>query len=211
MAKKETNKDNPLVIPFGKAVRVGNFKLWRGNYVIGRGKDRTGIECVHVSSLDGSWMVRIPSTSQMFSTIANSYATTDETIRDNFLGMLFSNFMNVTNVPSEALHDAFFFLTEMMTYPYLLLSEDEMVKRMSDGLYKYGMPDDSAKAHIEKMVEKRRGLYELIEKKKILYIEDYERQLAERRAKAPDEEKQMDDDEMADKAFDILTKGKGGN
>jgi len=206
MAKKETNKENPLVIPFGKAARVGNFKLWRGNYVIGSGKDRTSIECVHVSSLDGSWMVRIPSTSQMFSTIANSYATTDETIRDNFLGMLFSNFMNVTNVPSEALHDAFFFLTEMMSFPYMLLSEKEMEKRMKEQLKASGMEKDKAKEHIAKMMDYRRQLYGLIEKKKSAYIEEYERQQKERLEKEPEAQKQLEQDEIAEQAIDILNK-----
>ena len=206
MAKKETNKDNSLVIPFGKAARVGNFKLWRGNYVIGSGKDRTILECVHVSSLDGSWMVRIPSTSQMFSTIANSYATTDETIRDNFLGMLFSNFMNVTNVPSEALHDAFFFLVEMMSFPYMLLSEKEMEKRMKEQLRDSGMEKDKAKEHISKMMDYRRQLYELIERKKTAYIEEYERQQAERRGKEDEAQKQLEQDEIAEQAIDILNK-----
>lgn len=204
MAKKETNKDNPLVIPFGKAARVGNFKLWRGNYVIGSGKDRTGIECVHVSSLDGAWMVRIPSTSQMFSTIANAYATTDETIRDNFLGMLFSNFMNVTNVPSESLHNAFFFLVEMMSFPYMLLSEKEMEKRMKEQLRASGMEKDKAKEHIAKMMDYRRQLYELIERKKTAYIEEYERQQAERRGKEDEAQKQLEQDEIAEQAIDIL-------
>lgn len=206
MAKKETNKDNPLAIPFGKAVRVGNFKLWRGNYVVGSGKDRTGIECLHVSSLDGSWMVRIPSTSQMFSTIANSYATTDETIRDNFLGMLFSNFMNVTNVPSESLHDAFFFLVEMMSFPYMLLSEKEMEKRMKEQLKASGMEKDKAKEHISKMMDYRRQLYELIERKKTAYIEEYERQQKERWEKEPEAQKQLEQDEKAEQAIDILNK-----
>lgn len=204
MAKKETNKDNPLVIPFGKAARVGNFKLWRGNYVIGSGKDRTGIECVHVSSLDGSWMVRIPSTSQMFSTIANSYATTDETIRDNFLGMLFSNFMNVTNVPSEALHDGFNFLVEMMSFPYMLLSEKEMEKRMKEQLKASGMEKDKAKEHISNMMDYRRQLYGLIEKKKSAYIEEYERQQKERWEKEDEAQKQLEQDEIAEQAIDIL-------
>ena len=57
MAKKKIlNKENPLVIPFGRAVRVGNFKLWRGNYRIDSGKGHSYLECVHISSLDGSWM-----------------------------------------------------------------------------------------------------------------------------------------------------------
>ena len=136
------------MIPFGRAARVGNFKLWRGNYVIGSGKDRTAIECLHVSSIDGSWMVRIPSTSQMFSTLMNGYATVDEDLRDQYLGMILTNQYNVCNIPSVALHDGFNFLVEMMSFPYMLLSEKEMEKRMKEQLKASGMEKDKAKEHI---------------------------------------------------------------
>lgn len=204
MAKKETNKDNPLVIPFGKAVRVGNFKLWRGRYVMAGGKDRTGIECVHVSSLDGSWMVRIPSTSTMFGFICSQYATVDENIRDNMLGMVFTNVYNCANLPSPALHDGFWFLQEMMTFPYLLLPEREMVSRMDKGMKELGLDRKRRNEHIGKMVEYRKELYELIERKKDALIEDYERQQAERRSKDPEAEKQLDSDAIAEQAVDIL-------
>lgn len=202
--KKLTDRDNSLVIPFGKAVRVGNFKLWRGNYVMAGGKDRTSIECVHVSNVDGSWMVRIPSTSQMYSTIMNGYATVEETLRENFLGMLFTNMYNVCAIPSEALHDAFYFLTEMMTFPYLLLPEKEMEKRMKENMKKLGIDKSRAKDHVSKMMEYRKGLYELIERKKSAFIDDYERQQAERMAKEPEAEKQLDSDAIAEQAVDIL-------
>lgn len=227
---KKTNDGKVQGIPFVKPVRVGNYKVWRSRFKVslkpseeqrrkireesgGRMKavgESYDVEQINVSNLDGSWSVRIPETSMMFATVQDAFIAGGET-REQFLGMLFTNFQNITLTPSPALQDALFFLTEMMTYPYLLLSEDEMVKRMSDGLAKDGMDEEKAKAHISEMVEYRKRLYELVEEKKARYIEDYERQLAERRAKAPDEEKQMDDDEMADKAFDILTKEEGGN
>lgn len=204
MAKRKIKEDNPLIIPFGKAARVGNFKLWRGNYVIGSGKDRTSIECVHVSSLDGSWMVRIPSTSQMFSTLMNGYATVDEDLRDQYLGMILTNQYNVCNIPSVALHDGFNFLVEMMAFPYMLLSEKDMEKRMKEQLRASGMEKDKAKEHIAKMMDYRRQLYELIERKKTAYIEEYERQQKERWEKEPEAQKQLEQDEIAEQAIDIL-------
>jgi len=202
--KKLTDKDNPLVIPFGKAVRVGNFKLWRGNYVMAGGKDRTSIECVHVSNVDGSWMVRIPSTSTMFGFICQQYAIVDTNIRDNMLGMVFTNIYNCSNLPSPALHDSFWFLQEMMAFPYLLLPEKEMGKRMKENMKKLGIDKSRAKDHVSKMMEYRKGLYELIERKKSAFIDDYERQQAERMAKEPEAEKQLDSDAIAEQAVDIL-------
>ena len=109
--------DNPLLIPFGRAVRVGNFKLWRGRLAVGSGKDKTGIETVNVSNIDGTWKVQIPSTSQMFAFICAQYATVDTEKRDQFLGMVLTNMLNINLTPSAALHDSLFFLTEMMSFP----------------------------------------------------------------------------------------------
>lgn len=201
--------DNPLIIPFGKATRVGNFKLWRGNYTLGRGKDKTDIECVHVSSIDGSYMVRIPATSGMFSFICNQYATTDPDMRDNILGMVFTNFYNIVTTPSPVLHDALFFLTEMLTFPYLILSEDEMRKRMAENLRISGIDDEKAIEHINKMAEYRKQLWELIEKKKDTLISDYEQQLAERRGKEEEAAKELEHDELAEQAINELNKQEG--
>lgn len=203
MAKKN---DNPLIIPFGKAVRVGNFKLWRGNYAIASGKEKTSIECVHVSSLDGAWMVRIPSTSEMFGFVMSQYATVDEELRDRFLCMVFTNMQNICLIPSEALHDAMFFLTEMMTFPYLLLSEKEMEKRMKENMKTLGVAKDVAKEHVTKMIDYRRQLYELIERKRDSFIAEYERQQAERWAKEEEAQKQLEQDEIAQQAMEILNK-----
>jgi len=205
--KKLLSKGNPLIIPFGKPARINNFKLWRGNYVLASGKEKTMVECIHISTLDGSWMTRIPSTSQMFSTICNGYATVDENFRDQFLGMIFSNIYNMSNIPSEALHDAFFFLQEMMSFPYMMLSEKEMEKRMKENMKKLGTDKAKAKEHISKMMEYRRGLYELIERKKADYIDTYEKQQAERWAKEEDSLKQLEQDEIAEEALKVLNNG----
>lgn len=206
MAKKKTNEDNPLIIPFDKAVRVGNFKLWRGNYTIASGKEKTSIECVHVSSLDGAWMVRIPSTSEMFGFVMSQYATVDETLRENIFGMVFTNMYNCCLIPSPALHDAFNFLVEMMSFPYNLLPEKEMEKRMKENMKKLGVDKQKAKEHITKMMEYRKGLYELIERKRDSFIAEYERQQAERWAKEEEAQKQLEQDEIAQQAMEILNK-----
>ena len=209
MAKKKLIDDNPLVIPFGKAVRLGNYKLWRGNYVIASGKDKATIECVHVSSLDGSWMVRIPSTSAMYGFIGGQFATIDDELKENILGMIFTNMHNISLTPSPALHDALFFLTEMMSFPYNLLPEKEMERRMKENMKKLGVDKQKSKDHIAKMMEYRKGLYELIDRKKNAYIEEYERQQEERWAKEGDAQKQLEQDEIAEQAIDTLNNEKG--
>lgn len=203
MAKKAN--DNPLIIPFGKATRVGNFKLWRGNYTLGRGKDKTAIECVYVSSIDGSYMVRIPATSAMYGFICNQYATTDPNIKENILGMVFTNFYNIVNTPSPVLHDSLFFLTEILSYPYLILPEDEMRKRMAERLRISGMDDDKAIKHINKMAEYRKQLWELIEKKKDALIVEYELQMSERMANEDEEQKILEQDEFAEQSLKTLS------
>lgn len=64
--EKETEKK---AIPFGKPVRVGNFKLWRGRFRLGNGE----IAVLYASSLDGAWMTRIPSTLEMYGWLCLSY------------------------------------------------------------------------------------------------------------------------------------------
>lgn len=197
-------ENKSLQIPFVKPARVGNFKLWRSKSTFGSGKDKVNIEVINISNLDGSWKVQIPQTSQMFGFISQQFATVDENIKDNMLGMVFTNMLNITLTPSPALHDSLFFLTEMMTYPYMLLSEKEMTERMEKGLKEFGWDKVKRKEHIGKMVEYRKQLYDLIEKKKSAYIEDYERQQAERRAKEEESLKSLEQDEIAEQAMEVL-------
>lgn len=207
--REKQGGDNPLLIPFGKAVRVRNFKLWRSMYSLGSGKEKADVECVNVSSLDGSWLVRIPSTMSVYSMVVQGYATADEDVRDNFLGMVFTNYYNLTTLNSEALHDSFFFLSEMMTYPYLLLSEGEMRRRMKVSLKAAGMSRDAVREHVASMVSYRRQLYAIIDRKKDAFIKAYERQMLDRLSAASDEDAMMDDDALAEDAAKIINEEGG--
>lgn len=198
-------ENNDLLIPFIKPARVGNFKVWRSRHVLKSGKEKSDVECVCVSNIDGSWLVRIPSTMNMFGTVVNGYATVDEQMRENFLGMLFTNMYNISTHSSEALHDAFFILSEMLTFPYLLLSEKEMKERIEKGMKELGVEKSRRKEHIGKMCEYRKQLYELMEQKKARVLEDYERQQALQREYARvSEADDLNRDEIAEQAMDIL-------
>lgn len=191
-------------IPFVKAVRVGNYKVWRGKYVLGQVK----IDCLHISNLDGSWMMRIPATMSLYGVICDGYATEDEKLREQFLGMIFKNIYTIGTSASEALHDAFSILSEMFIFPYLFLSEKEMVKRMKDGVKKYGFDKKDIEGQIKEMVQYRKDLYELIEKKRDEVIDDFERHLEIAHAAEPEAEKEMEQDAIAEQAMEILNEDK---
>ena len=83
---------------------------------------------------------------------------------------------------------------------------EEMEKRMKENMKKLGVDKQKAKDHIAQMMDYRRQLYGLIEKKKSAYIEEYERQQKERWEKEPEAQKQLEQDEIAEQAIDILNK-----
>ena len=57
-------------IPFNKAARVGNYKVWRSRHKV----EDTYIEVLNVSTLDGAWMTRIPSTLEMYGWLCMAYS-----------------------------------------------------------------------------------------------------------------------------------------
>jgi hypothetical protein len=75
---------------------------------------------------------------------------------------------------------------------------------MKDGMKALGVEKDKAKEHISKMMDYRHQLYDLLWRKRDDYVDEYERQQAERRAKESDEEKALDQDAIAEQAIDIL-------
>lgn len=86
-------------IPYGKPVRVGNFKVWRTKKTIGRGKERTDVEQVNVSTLDESWHVKIPATFEMVAMMRGLFSENTER-RDGQLSAIFSNILYSSCVPN---------------------------------------------------------------------------------------------------------------
>lgn len=197
---KESEKKS---IPFTRAVRVGNYKIWRSRFYLGKKKEGMSVECLNVSNLDGTWMTRVASTSSMYGLILQAYGEDAEKV---LLGIL-SNMMQVCTSSSPYLHDAFFILTQMMTYPYMLLSEQDMADKMREGFNALGGGDtEKNEAHIAQMLEYRKELYALVEKKKTAIITEYEEQLAKRREQEKDSAAQMEQDDTAEKAEAVLSK-----
>lgn len=217
-----TENKNP--IPFGKAMRVGNYKIWRSRTSVSympteeqrkKVREESGgtkkavpakfeIDVLNVSNLDGTWSVKIPSTINMYANILLAFDE-EEKRRDEFLTMLFGNMLSVCTVSNPYVHDAFNFLMSIMQNPYMLLSEKEMVKKFKEGFKKAGEKDKKKiDAYIEQMCKMRTQLYEMVEKKKADFIADYEADLERARQREEKAQEDLKHDELAEQANDIL-------
>ena len=64
----------PRKIPYGKPARVGNYRIWRSKYPVGKGKDKDFIDQINVGNLDGTWQVKIPATFEMYAILTELYS-----------------------------------------------------------------------------------------------------------------------------------------
>jgi len=64
----------PRKIPYGKPARLGNYRIWRSKYPVGKGKDKDFIDQINIGNLDGTWQVRIPATFEMYAILTELYA-----------------------------------------------------------------------------------------------------------------------------------------
>lgn len=178
--------ENIGVIPFGKAVRVHNFKLWRGNYAIEDGKKKTPVECLYVSTIDGAWMTRIPSTIEMYGFLVvayEDYKSDDPHRRANgeaVLTIVISNMLYASSIGNGYYQRALEICATVYAHPGLL----DKKKKEHKGFMK------DVKGLVDKFLEWR-GIYEESLKKA-----------------NPDEEalKQLEQDEVAEQALEMLNK-----
>ena len=221
--EKLLNNERPT-IPYNKAARVGNYKVWRSKgkrtatptdeerkkireesfgkrHAVAKTFD---MEYINVSNLDGSWSVKIPATSMMYATICEGYAIENVLERERYLTIIFANFINVTTNTNLALHDGLYFLTEMLSYPYLMLPEKEMKKRMESWLKVQDVENSAIKENINKMTEYRRSLYKLIDKKIKDYIDYYESERLKAKKSEEDALNALKQDELAEQAASII-------
>ena len=216
--------ENKNPIPFGKAMRVGNYKIWRSRTSVSympteeqrkKIREESGgtkkavpakfeIDVLNVSNLDGTWSVKIPSTINMYANILLAFDE-EEKRRDEFLTMLFGNMLSVCTVSNPYDHDAFNFHMNIMQNPYMLLPEKEMVKKFKEGFKKAGEKDKKEiDAYIEQMCKMRTQLYEMVEKKKADFIADYEADLERARQREEKAQEDLRHEELAEQANDIL-------
>lgn len=133
-------------IPFGRAVRAGNFKLWRGRYEMKTSEGNMQIECIHVSDLDGAWSVRIPETYEMFGILMSLY--NDSTDEMNIamsaqaagaLASLLSNMMFASVVGNGYFHRGIGLIATLYANPQMLSEEErpDLVKEVNDLIAKF--------------------------------------------------------------------------
>lgn len=133
--KKE---DSVVNIPFGRPERMGNFRLWRSYVVVGKGKSKTNIECINVSDLNGTWLVRIPQTYEMFSMLTVSYQwSKSEKAEERSQGVGFiraalSNMFYVSSVCNGFFHHGIEMIAAAYANPTLLQDTKEGNSFMED-------------------------------------------------------------------------------
>lgn len=131
MASKKTKEDAVVGIPFGRPARMGNFRLWKTLTVVGKGKAKTNVECINVSDLDGTWLVRIPQTYEMFGMLTVAYKWSqsedmEERRRGNgFIRTAISNMFYVSSVCNGFFHHGIEMVAAAYANPTLLQDTKE--------------------------------------------------------------------------------------
>lgn len=131
MASKKTKEDAVVGIPFGRPARMGNFRLWKTLTVVGKGKSKTDVECINVSDLDGTWLVRIPQTYEMFGMLTVAYQWSqsedmEERRRGNgFIRTAISNMFYVSSVCNGFFHHGVEMIAAAYANPSLLQDTEE--------------------------------------------------------------------------------------
>lgn len=135
-------------IPYGKPAEVGNFRIWRSKYVIPLkaagacrrgGRVRTAdIECINISTADGSFLVRIPQTYEMFSMLMMAYKWSRSKDRREsedgtaFLRCALSNMLYVSSVCNGFFHQGVQMVASAYADPSLLRDTENGRKFMED-------------------------------------------------------------------------------
>ncbi len=140
-------------IPFNKADRVGNFKIWRSKSIVTyvptqeereKIKKESGgtrkainkkypIESVNISDMFGGWRISIPQTMEMFGYLTRLYSdwkndlATDEERNNAFQGLrtLLSNMLYVTSVGNGYFHHGVEIVSAIYARPTILDESDE--------------------------------------------------------------------------------------
>lgn len=121
-------------IPFGRPARIGNFRIWRSRLKVKGGKEKEkgkaasyDIEQINISTLDGTWQVKIPATFEMFAMITELFAEHDGSAGDRRtaqLSTVFGNMMYASVIANGYFQQALNFCTLVYSNPSLLDEKD---------------------------------------------------------------------------------------
>lgn len=196
----QSQQTEQSAIPFGKPARIGNFKIWKSKFELvsdpteeqrkkvaeesgGKKKairQKVTIDCINVSILDGSWMVRIPQTFEQFTMLSLAYSWSlsddkDEQVKGtDYLRTAISNMYYVSCICNGFFHHGVEMVTSAYADPDLLKENERGVAFLKD-----------AKQTIERFLEWRKGYDELV------------------KAGEPSD-RELHQEEIAEKAMEIL-------
>lgn len=174
----QSQQTEQSAIPFGKPARIGNFKIWKSKFELvsdpteeqrkkvaeesgGKKKairQKVTIDCINVSILDGSWMVRIPQTFEQFAMLSLAYLWSlsedkDEQVKGrDYLRTAISNMYYVSCICNGFFHHGVEMVTSAYAVPDLLKENERGVAFLKD-----------AKQTIERFLEWRKDYDELVE------------------------------------------------
>lgn len=185
MSSKQTKEDSVVTIPSGKPARMGNFRLWKSVTAVGKGKNKVSVECINVSNLDGTWLVRIPQTFGMFGMLTVAYQWSqsedmEERRRGNgFIRTAISNMFYVSSVCNGFFHHGIEMIAAAYANPTLLQDSEEGKNFMQD-----------AKDSVERF---------------LVWRKEYEKHVAENEPT----EQELHQEDIAEEAMEILSEDGG--
>ena len=174
-------------IPYGKPARIGNFKIWKSKYTFDKDADGKKIkpqivgDCINVSILDGSWMVRIPQTFEQFAMLNLAYTWSlsedkdERTKGTDYLRTAISNMYYVSCICNGFFHHGVEMVTSAYADPELLRENERNEAFLKD-----------AKLTIERFLEWRKGYDEMV-------------------AAGEPSDRELHQDEIAKQAMEILS------
>lgn len=170
-------------VPFNRAVRVGNFKLWRSSVKVKTSDGKMVSECLSISTLVGEWLVRVPDTWEMFGQLCSAYGDTlsddkeKRAVGEAIVTNVCSNMLYVSSTANGYYLQGVKMLTAAFYNPDILR---EKKKRRT--------LEQDVKSLIEQFLVWRKQYDEAIEKLQPTEEDDHR-------------------EEMADKAFEIMKEG----
>ena len=197
----ESQQTKQSVIPFGKPARIGNFKIWKSKFELvsnpteeqrkkvaeeSKGKkkavrQKVTIDCINVSILDSSWMVRIPQTFEQFAMLSLAYTWSqsedkgEQVKGTDYLRTAISNMYYVSCICNGFYHHGVKMVTSAYADPDLLKENERNEAFLKD-----------AKLTIERFLEWRKGYDEMV-------------------ASGEPSDRELHQDELAEQAMDILS------
>lgn len=178
--RNEENGGEERKIPYVGCVRIGNIKLWKAKQ---RKKGKIAIDVLNISDLDGTWSVKIPQTYLAYPMIEAAYKEGN----DEFLHLVIAN-MNFVCAIANGFYQRG---VAMVGHCY-----------MKPELLQEGYKPETGPGHADLLDEAKK-----ISEGFLQWYAEVQQMQQEHAGKVGDTA--IEEDEMADKAAEILAKAEG--